>query len=368
MVVVGGGLVGAALAYELCRAELRTLLVDRHDPGRATDAGAGILSPETIVLDDDAWLDLAMASGEHYRRLIEELADLGASDTGYARCGLLRLAFREWDDELFATSRTQILRRCPGTVRDVDPSDAAAMFPPLGPVRAALHNPAAARVDGRLMTAALLHAARARGLEERPGAVTALNRTGTAVGSVEVDGDPLRCGAVVIAGGAWTPALAEQLAVEVPVVPVRGQIVHLRLDGPDTGRWPILQPVLSHYVVSWPAGRVVVGATVEPDAGFDARPTAAGMRQLLSELLRLAPGLGDASFVEVRVGLRPVSADDTPILGRLPGTDNAYVATGHGANGLLLGPYSARLVTEQLRGQPTATDLQPFAPERFVTT
>jgi D-amino-acid dehydrogenase len=170
---------------------------------------------------------------------------------------------------------------------------------------------------------------------------------------------------VVIAGGAWTPAFAARLDVSIPVVPVRGQIVHLRLEGVDTDPWPIVSPLLSQYIVAWPDGRVVVGATLEPDAGFDARPTAAGMRQLFSEMLRLAPGLADATFLEIRAGLRPVSADDAPVLGRLPGWDNAFVCTGHGANGLLLGPYSARLVASLVAGRAPALDLAPFSVERF---
>ena len=127
-----------------------------------------------------------------------------------------------------------------------------------------------------------------------------------------------------------------------------------------------MSPLLSQYIVPWPDGRVVVGATLEPDAGFDARPTAAGMRQLFSEMLRLAPGLADATFLEIRAGLRPVSADDAPVLGRLPGWENAYVCTGHGANGLLLGPYSARLVADaRSPGVHPALDLTPFGAERF---
>ena len=183
---------------------------------------------------------------------------------------------------------------------------------------------------------------------------------------VAVAGEFTHCDAVVIAGGAWTPALAKRLATTIPVAPVRGQIVHLRFDGLDTSAWPIVQPILSFYIVPWPDGRVAVGATVEPGAGFDARATAGGMRQLLSEVLRLAPGLGEATFVEVRAGLRPVSADDAPVLGTLPGWDNAFVCTGHGANGLLLGPYSARLVADLVVGRTPPTDIAPFRPERFA--
>ena len=363
--VVGGGLVGTALAYELAGAGMRTVLVDRHDPARATDAGAGILSPETITDKDDTWVALATAAGEYYPTLVAELDALGAPGTGFANCGALRLAFRAWDDEPYAKTTAQILRRAGGIVHELDAGDAQAMFPPLGEVRAALYNPRAARIDGRRVTASLRHGAEVRGATLHAGSVERFVVRHGRVEAIETGTARLACGSVVIAGGAWTPALGDQLGVQLPIFPVRGQIVHLRTPEAPTGEWPILQPVLSCYIVPRPEGRFAVGGTVEPDAGFDARPTAAGMRQLLSELLTLAPGLSDATFVEVRVGLRPVSVDDSPVVGRVPRSDNAFVLSGHGANGLLLGPYSARLVTQLMVGEPPQLDLGPFGPQRF---
>jgi D-amino-acid dehydrogenase len=90
------------------------------------------------------------------------------------------------------------------------------------------------------------------------------------------------------------------------------------------------------------------------------------MRQLFGEMLRLAPGLGDATFVEIRAGLRPASADGSPVLGRLPGWENAYLCTGHGADGLLLGPFSARLVAVAMCGREPELDLTPFGAARFA--
>jgi D-amino-acid dehydrogenase len=364
--VVGGGLVGTALAYELTNAGARTVLVDRHDPGRATDAGAGILSPETMSVEDPAWFALALAAAEHYRTLVPTLEAGGARDAGYAVTGALRIAFREWEDELFRENIALARARHADVVEEISSEQARDLFPPLAEIRAAWWNRRAARVDGRSMTAALLDAAIAGGLSVVRGSAEDLVSVGTRVTGVAVAGEATQCDAVVIAGGAWTPALATQLATTIPVVPVRGQIVHLRFDGLDTAAWPIIQPILSFYIVPWPDGRIAVGATVEPDAGFDARATAGGLRQLFSEMLRLAPGLAEATFVEVRAGLRPVSADDAPVLGALPGWDNAFVCTGHGANGLLLGPYSARLVADLVIGQAPPTDIAPFRPDRFA--
>ena len=98
-----------------------------------------------------------------------------------------------------------------------------------------------------------------------------------------------------------------------------------------------MQQVYGHYMVPWADHRVAVGATVE-DAGFAPDVTAGGVNEIMREALRVMPGLASATLGEVRVGLRPTSIDDAPVLGPLPGVANVFVATGHGANGLLARP------------------------------
>jgi glycine oxidase ThiO len=364
VVVVGGGLVGAACAYELARDGHRVIVVDRHDAGRATDAGAGILSPETMGGLPESFLDLADLAGDHYRTLIPALADAGAPDPRYAVCGALRIAFRELDDDAFAVNRSESMARHPEALSVVTPADASALFPPLGEIRDAFYNRRGARVDGRELVSAIEFAARALGVDWRAGSVEGIAVEGDrAVAVAHADG-VIACGTVVIAGGAWTPRLTDSFGLRCGVRPVRGQIVHLGVDA-DTSAWPVLQPIFSHYVVPWHDGRVALGATVE-DVGFDASATAAGLRQLFSEGLRVSPGLADATFREVRVGLRPVSDDDVPILGPLPAAPNVHVATGHGANGLLLGPVSGRLVADAVAGRAPTVDLAPFSPARLA--
>ena len=133
-----------------------------------------------------------------------------------------------------------------------------------------------------------------------------------------------------------------------------------------------MQPVFGYYLVPWADARVAVGATVE-EAGFAADVTAGGVHEVLRETLRVLPGLATATLREIRVGLRPVSADDMPIIGRIPGTPAAnepdvYVCTGHGANGLLLGPVSGALVADMVCGRDPSVDLMPFAASRFVAS
>ena len=149
------------------------------------------------------------------------------------------------------------------------------------------------------------------------------------------------------------------------VRPVRGQIVHLHLDV-DTASWPVLQPIFSHYVVPFRETGASPSARPSKTWASTCGPPLAGLRLLFSEGLRLSPGLADATFLEVRVGLRPVSDDDLPVIGSLPGADTVYVASGHGANGLLLGPVSGRVVADLVGGRTPAVDIADFSPTRFA--
>jgi len=368
VVVVGGGLAGLSVAHRLVGGGASTLLVDQHHPGRATDAGAGILSPETTRHGDEAWFGLVVACGDFYPGFVDGLA----GDTGWARCGLLTLALADWDIEAWESAVRVILSRQarrgvsgPGQLRVIDTDNARTRFPPLGPVTRALWSPTAARVDGRRLAAAVLASARpALDLLDQP--VEEVVVAGSRVTGVRVAGGTIGCGAVVIAGGAWSASFGRQLGVDLPVTPRRGQIVHLQLPGSDTGSWPIVQPVLGFYLVPWSDGRVAVGATVEPEAAFDARVTADGLHQLLREAARVAPGLRDAGFIEARVGLRPGSPDDQPVLGPVPGLAGAHLATGYGADGLLLSPYCGALVADGVLGRAPAMDVAAFAVDRFA--
>jgi D-amino-acid dehydrogenase len=183
-----------------------------------------------------------------------------------------------------------------------------------------------------------------------------------------IDGAVIDTDAVVIAGGAWTRRFGAQLGVQLPVGPLRGQIAHLLVPEHDTARWPIVQQVYGHYMVPWDDHRVAVGATVE-DAGFAADVTAGGVHEIMREALRVMPGLAGSTLREVRVGLRPASVDDMPLLGPLPGVARVFVATGHGANGLLLGPVSGAIVAGMVLGRSLNLnlDLTPFSPARFQT-
>jgi D-amino-acid dehydrogenase len=379
VVVIGGGIVGAALAYELVTAGADTVLVDRHEPGRATSAGAGILTPETNRDPDSDFFEFGMDAGRHYETLVARLAADGITDVGYQITGSILVAERPGDDAVMEEAVQVVGQRSPTIVGEIDPGDVGRLFPPLGPVRRALYNPAGRRVDGRELNQALTRAAVGRGLRVVHAGVTGIDvhpGRGRARGVTTSDG-PVAAGAVALAGGAWSAELSRTLGVNLPVTPLKGQIVHLSLPDTDSRSWAIVQPVLGFYLVPWPDGRVACGGTMEARAGFDHRPTADGLHQLLREGLRSAPGLAQATVVEVRVGSRPATPDDRPILGPVPGWENVWVASGHGAEGLLLGPFSAKLVAAAVLATDASSDpaerqrstrmLDRLSPARFAS-
>ena len=322
--------------------------------------------------DPEVWFDFAVQAVGYYPELVATLRELGADETSYAQCGMLMVAATDDEVSAFQATRQHILDRqaqrgAPSAddLHPVTPAEARALFPPLTHVKGALYYRLAARVDGRQMAQALQRAANAQGLNTLYGSVDALATAGDRVTGVRVGPDTLTAGAVIVAGGAWSPALGEPLGVRIPVTPQRGQIAHLAMPGEPTGDWPIVGAFHGHYIVPWPDGRVAVGATRETGSGFRPETSAAGVREVLDEALRVAPGLAAAQLIEMRVGLRPLPPDGLPVLGAIPGWTGLLVATGHGPTGLQLGPFSGKIVADMAQGKPSPADIGAFGIDRF---
>lgn len=372
VIVIGGGVVGASAAYALARRGVRVTLVDRGDAGQATAAGAGIISLGTSTGAPPAFFALGLPGLAYFDALQEQLAEDGETQTGYDVVGMLHVAMSEAEAdqlpalELVFNQRRDAGFRHIGAVSLISGDEARTRFPALSAaVVGAVAMADGARVDGRLLRDALRRAAERRGARIVLGDATP-QVAGTRVEAVTVGSERLAAGTVLVAGGAWSVALGQALGVSLSVFPQRGQILHLEMPESETSRWPVIVGFYSHYLLTFPPHRVVAGATRESASGFDVRMTAGGVHEALGEALRVAPGLATATLKEVRVGLRPASPDGLPLLGRLPGYENVLVATGHGASGLQLGPYSGALMAGLALGEPAPLDLAPFAVGRFA--
>lgn len=378
VVVIGGGIVGASAAYHLAMRDVEVVLVDRADPGRATDAGAGIVSPwlSRSAADPDAFR-LYVAGACYYPELLDRLAGDGETDTGYEPVGGVQVDADE--DNLTATYELTRERaaRIPqvGTVTRLTPAEVRRLFPPLHPDLSAVHVSGGGRVDGARMRGALTRAGARRGVRFVTGSARLLLVDGR-VGGVHLDngasenggngeaGTIIGSDAVVVAAGAWCGELLEPAGVKLALAPQKGQIVHLSLTGADTTGWPVVQPPGGHYLLAFPEGRVVVGATRETGSGYDHRVTAAGMHEVLNAALTVAPGLADARVLETRVGFRPSSEDGLPLLGCVPGIEGLVLATGLGATGLTAGPYTGAVAAALAVGERPGLDLSAYDPLR----
>jgi D-amino-acid dehydrogenase len=362
IVIVGAGVLGASAAFHLVRAGAQVVVVDAHLDGRATAAGAGIICPWVSGVEDQAFYRLYAAGGEYYADLIAALAEAGETDLGYRRAGAMLVSGDT--QELAWIERTARQRRAAaaGEIARLSAREAQVVFPPLRPGLGGVLVSGGARVDGRRLAAALLRAAGSKVNQGQAALAVEANR----VVGVDVGGERIASDRVIVTAGAWADRVLRPFGLNLPVEPQRGQIVHLRLEGVETQDWPVILPPGSHYIVPFDGGRIVAGATRETGAGFDYRVTAAGQAEVLSEALRIAPGLGAATMIETRVGFRPVGAEIRPLLGWVRGIEGLAVGNGLGAAGLTIGPFAGRLLADLVMGECDLLDLAPFDPMRRV--
>jgi glycine oxidase len=362
VIVVGAGIVGCAVAYELARRGASVEIVDDRPVAMgATQASAGVLAP-FIEARDGPMLDLTVRSLDMYDDFMTRVsADAGVA-VAYRRTGTIDVATN--DAELRALRATaEVLRERGVTALLLDAAATRAEEPQLGEGAAGgLLIEAHGFVGAADLARALVQAARRHGAQliESSRVRRIMRRDGDLV--VETDRGSLSGDAVVIAAGSWSGEIAvDGISARVPVRPVRGQLLALGWTGT-----PLRRVTWSSrcYLVPWDDGTLLVGATVE-EAGFDERATVAGVRDLLEAVSDLVPHAWSAAFRGVRVGLRPATLDNLPVIGASRVVPNVMYATGHYRNGVLLAPLTAQLVADAMLEQKIDPLLASLTPARF---
>jgi glycine oxidase len=365
VVVVGGGVIGLAIAWRAAQRGLTVTVLDPTPGMGASHHGAGMLAPVTEVhYGEEDLLRLNLASATRYPSFVAELEDASGTPVGYRTTGTLAVAFDTDDkaalDELHEYQSSLGLRSQPVTAsecRQLEPYLSTA-------VRGGLLVEGDHQVDPRRLVAALLVACTRTGVDVRQVPARHLRVEGDRVVGV----DDINAGSIVLAAGCWSAELRGLPGHAVPPVrPVKGQILRLR----DDVEHPTLQrnvralvrgrPI---YLVPRADGEIVVGATSE-EKGFDTRLTVEGTGDLLADARELLPRVSEIELVEASVGLRPGSPDNAPMIGAgaLPGL---VVATGHYRNGILLAPVTADAVVELLTSGALPARFDRFDPCRFA--
>ncbi len=371
VVVVGGGVIGLAVAWQAARRGADVVVVDER-PGRgASWVAGGMLAPVAEAYEgEEALLRLGLASAARWPRFAADLAGAAGADLGYSRNGTMVVA-RD-PDEAAELGRLHDLQTRLGLAAERLTSRAARRLEPaLAPtVRGALWLADDHQVDNRLLVAGLLTAADRAGVGfvTQPASRLAAGAVGLA------DGGSLAADGVVVATGAHPVPIStpDGDTVTLPVRPVKGQILRVQATpGAVCPTHTVRGPGI--YVIPRPHGEIAIGATSE-ERGFDTTVTSGAVLELLRDAWELLPGLAETTFVEAVAGLRPGTPDNAPLLGPLDPTGDGpgvVVATGHYRNGVLLAPITADLVVScLLDGGPTddeaAALLAPCRPDRFT--
>lgn len=366
VLIVGGGIIGGSIAFELAQRKLRVAVLDRQELMlEASWAAAGMLSPAPDCPAAIPLVPLGRASLALYPKFVDAVEDASHLRSGYRTGGALEvICHGDAEREL---STLVALQRGLGLACEPLPLDEARyMEPTLGrDARAAALLPDECSVEPRALTSAVLAAAGSAGAALCPGIdVIALALDGKkCIGVKTSNGEIIHAEQVVLATGCWSSQIPEA-APYAPTIPVRGQMAALRHSGT-----PIRHVLRSERGYLVPRGSespqiVVVGSTIE-SAGYEKRVTSGGLEKILSAANELAPELAKAEIIETWCGLRPGTPDQLPILGPVD-IDGLVFATGHYRNGILLAPITAKLIGEWITERRVSLDWEAFSPLRFL--
>jgi glycine oxidase len=369
IVVIGGGVVGCAIAYYLSRAGVRVTVVERGEIGaQASGAAAGLLAPLGPLSGPGPLADFLLAGCALLPQLVETLAAETGLHTGYRQTGALRTVLHP-KRVARLKKRWESWKPLGLPMHWLNGDEARQLEPQLSPeVCAAVYAPTEGQIQARQFVLSLALAARQRGAIIRTQTeIVALEQRGARVTGVRTaDGEVLPCQALVIAAGAWAAHCAAWLlpeqSQELPVRPLRGQL--LALQQPV----PALQRIIfgeAAYLVPGDAS-VIVGATRE-EAGFQLAVTEEGTAWLQTTAQRLVPVLAHSETVAAWAGLRPKTPDNQPLLGPLPGWENVVMAAGHNSIGIMTGALTGQSIADLLITGQLAPIIRPFSPERFLS-
>lgn len=362
VVVIGGGIMGTAIAWVLSQRGAQVRLLERQELAReASLASAGIISPPSSR--HGARVDLALRAYRRYPSWLAELAEQSGMSFGHVRTGEIDVATEETVDDL--RERFDWQERQDMQPEWLDDAELRRREPSVHPAfTSAIFNPHASSVLLGQVTEAQARAASNNGATvDTFAAVTSITvKDGSATGVV-VNGEFLPAGQVVVAAGAWSRLLADNLGTPIPTMPVRGQMLALA-HAPQPVRAVIAGA--GGYIVPRADGTIAVGATEEHSAGFHTQVTPAGIAWLVELVRTVTPTLADAVLVDTWAGLRPGTIDGEPIIGPIPGVANVWAATGHFRSGALLAPSTAEIVADGLLTGVVDPAIAAFSAARFI--
>ena len=362
IVICGGGVIGAAIAYELARRGRPPLILEADGVASgASGAAAGILtSPPPGGADP---LDeLRRVSFDLHTELARRLPEESGVDYEYSLTPGVLLAMTAEEE---AEART-VAERLASAGRPGRWADAAELYELSGWLdgasRGGVIREPSAQLDPYRFTLALVTAAERLGAVVQSGRVVGLDRDSAGISGVRLEHGHVEASTVVVAMGPWSADASRWLGTDVPVEPLKGQIVKVR-PASELAAYNFSHG--GYYAIAKPRGIVFLGTT-EERVGFDLSVATEARDSILDWALPLASALREAELIEQTACLRPLTRDQRPMIGAVEGLDGAFLATGHGRQGILMAPATGRAIADLiLDGTTDCFDLKPYDPMRF---
>jgi glycine oxidase len=366
VVIVGGGIVGMATAYYLAKAGTPSIVVERDAIGsHASGFAYGGLSPLTGAGIPGPLAQVAQDGMRLHRHLAESVVEETGIGIDFRVRASLALAFTPAEARRLQSALAWQQQQPGYTVRWLDAAAARRVEPRIADEAiGALSIEGGADVEPYRLVLALTRAAERLGVSVRHGRITGLRRQGARVTHVILERGEIACDTVVLALGPWSAEASSWLDVPIDVRPLKGQILRLQAPGP-----PVAYSVGwgHNYATTKPEGLLWAGTT-EEEAGFDEETTPEARDDIGVALVKMLPVMTEAQVVHQTACLRPVASDGLLLLGRVPGPDGVYMATGAGRKGILLGPAMARALADLILTGKSRLALDAFAPGRFAAT
>ncbi len=372
--IIGGGVIGFSTAYHLAKQGIPAQVIEMDGiaakaSGKAMGyvGAAALITFETELYPKDSLRPVLQMGWESSRRipqLAEELKEEGGVDPEYGETALVYVAFEEEEERVLKQRMAELSGEGFG-LRWVGPDELRAMGLGLNPeVRGAMLEPNDGHVEAYRYVLALAQAAERRGGSIKYGEAVGLGQQGQRVNSVKLaSGEEVGTSAVVIAMGPWSVQAASWLGGDIPIEPVRGSCV--RVEVPE--RFPPYWPAHGMAVISPKVdGSVLVGYPEDRGVGLeDDWVSEDAMNKMVADGVNLIPRLDEARLVETRAGILGYTPDSVPILGRLSGWDNVYIAAGLGTFGICLSPAVGRIMADLIATDRTTEAIGPLSPARF---
>ncbi len=365
VIIVGGGVIGVAIAYFLgSEHRLRCLVLERDAIASGASGGAaGELGAVGRHKFSEPYTRFLLKGIEMHASYAPALLEESGIDYLLSDIPMLRPAFAEREAEELRSQ--MVWQREVGL--EVDWLDAESVHR-LGSWLAPNALGAAYSIEKQLeaypFALALAQAAERHGVEFRTKEVTDITRMGDRVTGVIAGGEIFKAGAVVVANGPWIQHTGRWLGMELPVAPLRGQIVHLAI--PSGNQMPV-QAIFHEtgYLLPKASGDLMVGTTQE-EAGFDPYPTTEARDAIMEAVIRIAPRVAEVPLKNLTACLRPYSRDEQPIMGAVPGSQDLYVATGHAFKGITLALITGKCMAQIITRGTSETPVEEFSPARFA--